>query len=156
MVYVQNVCYAGFSFLRSKRLFKRLHISLCAFLQVIAKEVLFSVSRLLYYEHAGGIPCSHVEWQNSHSAQLSERMCTIKHMIVWRFVFGHIEHSIENFSDRKPFTSLLEVAFLYVAHSILNEVSSKPCLTLRWLMSYIYGAPILDVSRSHTTTQHSR
>jgi len=29
-------------------------------------------------------------------------------------------------------------------------------LTLRVLMSYIYGAPILDVSRSHTTTQHSR
>jgi len=29
-------------------------------------------------------------------------------------------------------------------------------LTLRRLMSYIYAAPILDVSRSHTTTQHSR
>jgi len=29
-------------------------------------------------------------------------------------------------------------------------------LTLRRLMSYIYGAPILDVSRAHTTTQHSR
>jgi len=29
-------------------------------------------------------------------------------------------------------------------------------LTLRLLMSYIYGAPILDVSRLHTTTQHSR
>jgi len=29
-------------------------------------------------------------------------------------------------------------------------------LTLRRLMSYIYGAPILDVSRSHTTMQHSR
>jgi len=29
-------------------------------------------------------------------------------------------------------------------------------LTLRRLMSYIYGAPILDVSRSHTTTPHSR
>jgi len=31
-------------------------------------------------------------------------------------------------------------------------------LTLRLLMSYIYiyGAPILDVCRSHTTTQHSR
>jgi len=28
-------------------------------------------------------------------------------------------------------------------------------LTFRLLMSYIYGAPILDVSRSHTT-QHSR
>ena len=34
----------------------------------------------------------------------------------------------------------------------------KICLTLRRLMSYIYiyGTPILDVSRSHTTTQHSR
>ena len=29
-------------------------------------------------------------------------------------------------------------------------------LTFRRLMSCIYGAPILDVSRSHTTTQHSR
>ena len=28
--------------------------------------------------------------------------------------------------------------------------------TFRLLMSYIYGAPILDVSKSHTTTQHSR
>jgi len=29
-------------------------------------------------------------------------------------------------------------------------------LTFRLLMSYIYGAPILDVSRSYTTTHHSR
>ena len=29
-------------------------------------------------------------------------------------------------------------------------------LTFRRLMSYIYGAPILDVSRPHTTTQRSR
>jgi hypothetical protein len=29
-------------------------------------------------------------------------------------------------------------------------------LTFRLLMLYIYGAPILDVSRSHTKTQHSR
>ena len=34
--------------------------------------------------------------------------------------------------------------------------SARTNLTLRRLMSYIYGAPILDVSRSHTTTQHSR
>jgi len=40
---------------------------------------------------------------------------------------------------------------------ILNLFSTSiQYLTLRWLMSYIYGAPILDVSRSHTTTQHSR
>jgi len=40
----------------------------------------------------------------------------------------------------------------------VNVISFTPRtkLTLRRLMSYIYGAPILDVSRSHTTTQHSR
>ena len=47
-------------------------------------------------------------------------------------------------------------------YSLTPQVSRRPSsvwtlwLTLRWLMSYIYGAPILDVSRSHTTTQHSR
>ena len=39
-----------------------------------------------------------------------------------------------------------------------DEHFGTKALTLRRLMSYIYiyGAPILDVSRSHTTTQHSR
>ena len=43
------------------------------------------------------------------------------------------------------------------AHHFLhvNRIRIK-LLTFRLLMSYIYGAPILDVSRSHTTTQHSR
>jgi len=40
--------------------------------------------------------------------------------------------------------------FLHVSRIRVN------LLTFRLLMSYIYGAPILDVSRSHTTTQHSR
>ena len=41
---------------------------------------------------------------------------------------------------------------------IINRLfkENKTILTLRSLTSYIYGAPILDVSRSHTTTQHSR
>ena len=38
----------------------------------------------------------------------------------------------------------------------IRELMGEKGLTLRRLMSYIYGAPILDVSRSHTTTQHSR
>ena len=38
----------------------------------------------------------------------------------------------------------------------VTKVEQQWALTLRRLMSYIYGAPILDVSRSHTTTQHSR
>ena len=42
--------------------------------------------------------------------------------------------------------------FLHVSRIMVKS------LTLRLLMSYIYiyGAHILDVSRSHTTTQHSR
>ena len=49
---------------------------------------------------------------------------------------------------------------LVMLHNPAEEtfVSQEECLTLRRLMSYIYiyGAPILDVSRSHTTTHHSR
>ena len=43
------------------------------------------------------------------------------------------------------------------AHHFLhvNRIRVK-LLTFRLRMSYIYGAPILDVSRSHTTTQHRR
>ena len=37
-----------------------------------------------------------------------------------------------------------------------GKIILKWILTLRRLMSYIYGAPILDISRSHTTTHHSR
>jgi len=46
-----------------------------------------------------------------------------------------------------------------LAHHFLHVSRIKvKSLTLRLLMSYIYiyGTPILDVSRSHTTTQHSR
>jgi len=38
----------------------------------------------------------------------------------------------------------------------LKWLGGYDILTLRLLMSYIYGAHILDVSRPHTTTQHSR
>ena len=40
--------------------------------------------------------------------------------------------------------------------SVTTLQTTQPNLTLKSLTLYIYGAPILDVSRSHTTTQHSR
>ena len=46
--------------------------------------------------------------------------------------------------------ALLAYHFLHVSRIRVKS------LTLRVLMSYIYRAPILDVSRPHTTTQHSR
>jgi len=50
-------------------------------------------------------------------------------------------------------TYLCFLSFLFSSFLLFFLVLT---LTLRLLMSYIYGAPILDVSRSHTTTQHSR
>ena len=46
--------------------------------------------------------------------------------------------------------ALLAHHFLHVSRIRVKS------LTLRSLTLYIYGAPILDVSRSRTTTQHSR
>ena len=51
----------------------------------------------------------------------------------------------------------LNYIWRFHSHRAVNfSVTKTNQLTLRRLMSYIYGAPILDVSRSHTTTQHSR
>jgi len=48
------------------------------------------------------------------------------------------------------------LALLGAHHFLHVSMIRVKSLTFRLLMSYIYGAPILDVSRSHTTTQHSR
>ena len=63
------------------------------------------------------------------------------------------------FLDTKYFCGgWLSGATSFRGSSVNDRPRSTACiyLTLRRLMSYIYGAPILDVSRSHTTTQHSR
>jgi len=46
--------------------------------------------------------------------------------------------------------------YIHILKETGSTVRIQVSLTFRLLMSYIYGAPILDVSRSHTTTQHSR
>ena len=55
--------------------------------------------------------------------------------------------------ELNPICYLLALLDHYFLHFSRIRVKS---LTLRILMSYIYGAPILDVSRSRTTKQHSR
>ena len=53
--------------------------------------------------------------------------------------------------------SICYLLALLGAHHFLHVSRIRvKSLTLGLLMSYIYRAPILDVSRSHTTTQHSR
>ena len=57
-------------------------------------------------------------------------------------------------TELNPICYLL--ALLAAHHFIHVSRIRVKLLTYRLLMSYIYGPPILDVSRSHTTTQHSR
>ena len=55
--------------------------------------------------------------------------------------------------ELNPICYLLALLAHHFLHVSKIRVKS---LTLGQLMSYMYGAPILDVSRSHTTTHHSR
>ena len=55
--------------------------------------------------------------------------------------------------ELNPICYLLALLAHHFLHVSRIRVKS---LTLRLLMSYIYGAPILDVSRSYATTHHSR
>ena len=57
-------------------------------------------------------------------------------------------------AELNPISYLL--ALLGAHHFLHISRIRVKLLTLRLLMSYIYGAPILDVSRSHATMQHSR
>jgi len=71
------------------------------------------------------------------------------------------KNPIHILNDIKPLNPELNpICYLLAllgAHHFLHVSRIRvKILTFRRLMSYIYGAPILDVSRSHTTTQHSR
>ena len=91
-------------------------------------------------------------------------MCVIKVTVVW--IPGHdgilgngkvdklAKEGINPLNtELNPICHLLALLRVHFLHVSRIRVKS---LTLRLLMSYIFGAPILDVSRSHTTTQHSR
>ena len=68
------------------------------------------------------------------------------------------------FPQPRPFSATYSPVSTATRHCCEDSFQLSPSslggLTLRLLMSYIYiyiyGAPILDVSTSHTTTQHSR
>jgi hypothetical protein len=49
--------------------------------------------------------------------------------------------------------ALLAHDFLQVSRIRVTSLTLRPLMP--YIYIYIYGAPILDVSRSHTTTQHS-
>jgi hypothetical protein len=64
---------------------------------------------------------------------------------------------LRNYTEIGELMKLLSLAVGSLNTKISEEYAgSILVLTFRWLMSYIYGAPIPDVYRSHTMTQHSR
>ena len=114
---------------------------LCAFLN----EKIFTQFRdaLHFVEQESSLPCSgkaksfpSSEWDNSSP------YTTVK------------IHINPLKPELNPICYLL--ALLKAHHFLHVNVIRVKSLTFRRLMSYIYGAPILDVSRSHTMTQHSR
>ena len=66
--------------------------------------------------------------------------------------------SVPEFNPLNPeLNPICYLLALLGAHHFLHVSSIRvKLLTFRRLMPYIYAASILDVSRSHTTTQHSR
>ena len=79
----------------------------------------------------------------------------------WARALAHINEIVLVsvwFNPLKPeLNPICYLLALLGAHHFLhvNRIRVK-LLTFRLLMSYVYGAPILDVFGSHTTTQHSR
>jgi len=94
------------------------------------------------------------EWFCSLELVICDKQCQVSY---WRsFAFLNVNESPINplNLELNPICYLLALLgaqnFLHVSRIRVKS------LTLKLLMSYIYGAHILDVSRSHTTTQHSR
>jgi len=69
-----------------------------------------------------------------------------------------MDFNMVGFNPLKPeLNPICYLLALLRAHHFLHVSRIRvKLLTFRLIMSYTYGAPILDVSRSHTTTQHSR
>jgi len=68
---------------------------------------------------------------------------------------GGVQGGVDEYSSVPKYRAVQIVIQMW-NFRLFSALSMKNILTLRRLMSYIYGAPILEVSRSHTRTQHSR
>ena len=86
--------------------------------------------------------------------RISEEICHTsgEHLVSLNYIYITKNACIRSWAVKQIFTrGICGILAAPVTAPVWCEA-----LTLRRLMSYIHGAPILDVSRSHTTTQHSR
>ena len=101
---------------------------------------------------------STVQWLGKHASMLRLYVHCLSslviNLVVYKIVTKAFKFNPLN-AELNPICYLLALLAHHFLHVSRIKVKS---LTLRLLMSYIYiyGAPILDVSRSHTTTHYSR
>ena len=136
----------------------------CGMLQLVARIECLAVKGYLYNypgSTCGGVQVVYTSTHLSKStASLSSRCYPVTIKLgdyLQNRRGGHGEEKVYDFNRLN--TELNRICYLLalLAHHFLHVSRIRvKSLTLRLLMSYIYGAPILDVSRSHTTTQHSR
>ena len=91
-----------------------------------------------------------VTMQNHWQAYWAEELATTVDFSIFSLVFSTL------FSVHQLRNTVVIVLHAACVHHFSLLLPQFTLLTLRSLTLYIYGAPILDVSRSHTTTQHSR
>ena len=160
-----TMCYA--------RMYVYMYLFICNFMLSVSgwnklllkqRYIFISITNILFLQNIGNPPIFHgtveeyeyiVQWVLRCS--FSERVpsCGQRRKVIKCNTVKPVLNGIsrdQNIFPLKPGFRLIKVH--YIQYKKLNQ--DMQTLTLRWLMSYIYGAPILDVSRSHTTTQHSR
>ena len=76
--------------------------------------------------------------------------------VLFSWLLVHLPSTLFNPLNPKLNPICYLMALLRAHHFLHVSRIRVKLLTFRLLMSYTYGAPILDVSRSYTTTHHSR
>jgi len=104
------------------------------------------------------VVCHLITWMELIVMETGRRLCPESHEC---YILSLLLFQLQIYKVNPLNPELNPICYLLalLAHHFLHVSRIKvKSLTLRLLMSYIYiyGTPILDVSRSHTTTQHSR
>jgi len=129
---------------------RRLNVNVLAFKQ-------WSLTSLSLYRKG----CAEVEWPEMDAVSSLTSLDLFGAEFEWGHRWSARKISVDDFVGRLV-RVVCNFGWLELWHSGSESLPGiDACalfyfLTLRRLMSYIYAAPILDVSRSHTTTQHSR
>ena len=116
---------------------------------------------ILFYDNSSLLCFQPIQPTNNPSPQYILWIYSLHYMLCWKIIYYLLDLVPENTTGINPLNPELNpicdlLALLGAHHFLhLSRIRVKS-LTFRRLMSYIYGAPILDVSRSHTTTHHSR